>query len=141
MIDFDSSRPSFDGDTQRGFFGGKLTYTGIAQHRPYVYVLDQQDYNDEDNALINIGGTGFPTSFEYNSTYVAVGSTGFFPCPTWSTRPRASGSPARGSVPVSRRRACRWWACRKPRRISAWAANLDLGYLLRDDNLTRLESR
>lgn len=79
VVDFDSSRTSYDVDTDRFFFGGMLTYTGLTNHKPYIYVLDQTDNNGEDFDVISLGGlppANYDTRFEYNSTYWGIGSTG-----------------------------------------------------------------
>ena len=70
-VDFDSSRPEFDQDTQRNFYGGMLSYQ-LGRHRPYVYVLSQEDKN-EDEILVT---SGVSTRFRYDSTYFGAGSTG-----------------------------------------------------------------
>jgi hypothetical protein len=70
-VDIDSSRPQFDHNTRRAFYGGMLTAT-VGEHQPYVYALAQQDHNQADFRSI-----GFvDTSYEYNSYYVGVGSAG-----------------------------------------------------------------
>lgn len=76
VIDLDSSRPGYDTDTDRKFFGGKLTYLGLQDHKPFVYALIQRDFNDDDFGVITVGGTAFPTRFNYDSEYFAIGSTG-----------------------------------------------------------------
>ncbi len=76
VIDIDSSRPGYDTDTDRKFFGGKLTYLGFENHKPFVYALVQRDFNDDDFGVITIGATAFPTAFNYDSEYFAIGSTG-----------------------------------------------------------------
>jgi hypothetical protein len=70
-VDFDASRPSFDHNTKRGFYGAMLS-KDIGGHRPYVYGLVQRDYNDHDTLV-----TGpVTTDFEYNSYYIGVGASG-----------------------------------------------------------------
>jgi Alginate export len=79
-FDIDTSRPGFDGDTRRGFFGGMLSYQVTPEHRPYVYGLAQRDWNkrnfdpnsinDPTSALV------IPTRFHYDSYYVGLGSNG-----------------------------------------------------------------
>jgi len=81
VIDFDSSRPSFDGDTERLFVGAEMAVTAFENHRPYISVLSQRDDNDEDFAVLAfqfVPGfpTPIPTRFEYDSIYWAIGSTG-----------------------------------------------------------------
>jgi hypothetical protein len=71
-VDFDNSRPSFDDDTYRGFYGLMLSKQ-VGAHQPFVYGLVQRDYNDDDSVL-NLGGV--QTEFEYNSYYLGAGMTG-----------------------------------------------------------------
>lgn len=143
VIDFDSSRPSFDEDTSRNFFGGMIAYSGIKDHTPYFYILDQRDKNSEDEATFTLPGPGgvgtiaVPTEFDYNSTYFAVGINGLLsPKLIYSTEfiyeigdtlsnPFVPGAPA--GVPQTRDD------------VSAWAARAGLTYLFRDANRSRIE--
>jgi hypothetical protein len=70
-VDIDTSRPGFDYNTRRGFYGGMVTAT-VGDHRPYVYGLVQRDYNKMDELDLGL----IQTAFEYNSWYVGVGSAG-----------------------------------------------------------------
>jgi hypothetical protein len=70
-VDIDSSRPAFDYNTRRGFYGGLLS-VDLNQHRPFAYFLSQRDYNTKDFRQI---GT-IATHYEYDSYYVGGGSTG-----------------------------------------------------------------
>ena len=70
-VDFDTSRPEFDHDTRRGFYGGMLTLN-VDEQRPFVYFLAQQDYNQADQRSIGF----IDTEYEYNSYYVGLGSVG-----------------------------------------------------------------
>jgi hypothetical protein len=70
-VDFDPTRPNFDHNTRRGFYGAMLSRQ-VGQHHPYVYGLMQQDYNEDDVAFTG----GVTTNFDYNSHYLGVGSTG-----------------------------------------------------------------
>ncbi|MCY2950803.1 MAG: alginate export family protein [Planctomycetota bacterium] len=74
-IDFDTSRPDFDDDTSRGFYGGMLSGQ-VGKHRPYVYGLVQRDYNDNDKRIDRISSPPLVTRFDYNSYYIGVGSNG-----------------------------------------------------------------
>jgi hypothetical protein len=69
-VDIDSSRPRFDQNTSRGFFGAMASYQ-LGKHRPFVYGLVQRDYNDDKYRLRQP-----PTEFEYDSWYVGVGGNG-----------------------------------------------------------------
>ena len=77
-IDFDGSRPNFTSDTDRLFWGVSVEYLRLPGHRPYVYVVGQDDRND---TMLGGGGT-----FGYDSTYVAVGSTGQITTGQWLYR-------------------------------------------------------
>jgi len=68
FIDFDGSRPGFDSDTDRLFWGVSVEYHGLAAHRPFVYFLQQNDENDTELP----GGA----RWQYDSWYVGLGSTG-----------------------------------------------------------------
>ncbi len=75
-IDFDGSRPGFDEDTDRVYFGARLEYSGWTSHRPYVSFLVQRDENDRNFSNIQVGPQTFPTRFDYDSEYWAIGSRG-----------------------------------------------------------------
>ena len=70
-VDFDTSRPTFDHNTDRGFYGAMVTLLA-GEHRPFIYGLIQRDYNDED--FLDLGP--IDTEFEYNTNYIGVGSVG-----------------------------------------------------------------
>jgi hypothetical protein len=69
--DFDLSRPSFDHNTRRGFYGGMIS-AQFGVHRPYAYALLQRDYNEDDSRVID----GRLVRFQYDSFYLGAGSTG-----------------------------------------------------------------
>jgi hypothetical protein len=70
-VDIDSSRPAFDHNTRRGFYGAQIT-GNIGDHHPYIYGLVQRDYNDDDFRQVSF----ISTEYEYNSYYLGFGSTG-----------------------------------------------------------------
>lgn len=70
-VDFDATRPEFDHNTRRGFYGLMLN-TNIAGHQPYVYAMLQRDYNDADEST----HANITTKFDYNSYYLGIGSSG-----------------------------------------------------------------
>jgi hypothetical protein len=79
FIDFDGTRPGFDSDTSRFFWGFAAECRALHRHRPYVYFLAQDDHN----------GQPFPAGapeFFYESRYVGVGSTGEIVTGTWLYR-------------------------------------------------------
>jgi outer membrane murein-binding lipoprotein Lpp len=129
-IDFDISRPDFDHNTHRGYYGAKLTVPIGAQH-PYVYFLGERDYN-RDQAL---DAHVLPTRYDYNSYYVGLGCDGAL-----SDNLAYSGEAcfeggeglsnsfdATSSVPVPQTND----------RISAYALDLRFDYLLNDTHKTR----
>jgi hypothetical protein len=77
-VDFDGSRPGFDSDTERAFYGGMIEYRGWSKHRPYVSILAQRDQNDRDFAVFSSPFDDYPTRFDYDSNYFIVGSRGTF---------------------------------------------------------------
>lgn len=70
-VDIDPSRPDFDQDTQRNFYGGMLSYQ-LGRHRPFVYFLAQEDKNENEFLRTDDG----VTRFRYDSQYFGIGSTG-----------------------------------------------------------------
>ena len=70
--DIDSSRPGFDNETHRWFFGERIAYDLTPHHRPYGYILMQEDENR--SRPLRIGGT--TTEFKYDSVYYGLGSKG-----------------------------------------------------------------
>lgn len=128
VIDFDSSRRGYDDDTQRGLFGGKLSFTFPQGQQFYTFLLHQQDYNSDDDSRPPLGTD---VEFEYDSTYLGFGFSG-------SAGPNllylgefvyefgeSQSDPIRGP--------------QEAEDISAWAARGQLTYLLGDQHLTRFE--
>ncbi|MEQ9616453.1 MAG: alginate export family protein [Phycisphaerales bacterium] len=73
FVDFDASRADFNEETERAFFGGRVNYKTEDGKDFYVYGLHQQDNNDDTRPTAAIA---LDVDFEYNSTYVGVGSRG-----------------------------------------------------------------
>src|SRR5207302_10742028 len=69
-VDIDTSRPDFDFNTRRGFYGAMLTWSpntpDWGRHHPFVYYLIQRDYNSRDFRSL---GT-LSTKYSYNSDYL-----------------------------------------------------------------------
>lgn len=72
VVDFDPSRPGFNDETNRGFFGGMLSYRMTPRHRLFVYGLVQRDFNSDE--VLIFGPT--TTRFSYDSHYIGVGAHG-----------------------------------------------------------------
>lgn len=79
FIDFDGSRPSYDSDTDRIFAGISAECRSFRNHRPFVYLLWQEDENSQP-----FGPAG--PQFLYDSRYVGVGSTGEIRTGVWLYR-------------------------------------------------------
>ncbi|MBI1370194.1 MAG: hypothetical protein GC162_16270 [Planctomycetes bacterium] len=83
-LDFDGSRPSFEDDTRRAYFGGKIDWHPVAKHTVYVYGLYQHDHNSDNfdadplraQRRLGIAVPLLPTHFEYDSYYIGVGGQG-----------------------------------------------------------------
>jgi hypothetical protein len=70
-VDIDFSRPHFEDNTNRGFYGSILSQQ-IGKHKIYAYALLQRDYNSD-----NVGFTsGIRTKYDYNSNYFGFGAQG-----------------------------------------------------------------
>lgn len=142
VIDFDSSRPSFDGDTDRLFIGGSITYTGLEDHSPYVFVLSQEDQNNENFTVIfnptPAIGDDFPTSFEYDSMYFGIGSTGKL-APRLLYSAEFVFETGRGLTDPTDRASPLGPAPQTKEDVEAWAGILNLSYLFRDAHLSRLD--
>ena len=79
VIDIDSSRPNFDENNDRQFFGGKLSLLSYEEHTPYIYVLVQRDFNPHSTFElpgVGVGPATITTFFSYDSEYYGVGSDG-----------------------------------------------------------------
>jgi hypothetical protein len=70
-VDIDTSRPNFDHNTRRGFYGAMLS-AQAGDNRPYVYGMLQRDYNQDDELQLGI----IDTKYLYNSYYLGIGSSG-----------------------------------------------------------------
>jgi hypothetical protein len=71
VVDVDPSRPDFDQDTTRGFYGALLSQQ-LGKHKLYAYALMQRDYNEDDVSF----DAGIRTKFNYNSNYFGIGAQG-----------------------------------------------------------------
>jgi hypothetical protein len=74
-VDIDSSRPHFDSNTHRGFYGAMVSMVA-GTNKPFVYFLSQQDHNHDYMSRIGTGAESIFTHFKYNSNYLGLGSTG-----------------------------------------------------------------
>lgn len=78
-VDIDPSRPNYDRDTKRGFYGAMAT-ADIGEHHPFAYVLLQRDYNPREASGTGTGtdvnGDPITGKWQYDSNYFGIGSTG-----------------------------------------------------------------
>jgi hypothetical protein len=74
-VDIDTSRPNFDSNTHRGFYGAMFTQE-IGTQKPFIYFVRQQDYNHGYESVTGNLATPILTRFQYDSNYLGVGSTG-----------------------------------------------------------------
>jgi hypothetical protein len=136
-IDWDASRPGFDSDTDRAYFGGQIEYRGFATHRPYFFALVQRDHNERDEHTFRTPIFNYPTEFKYNSEYWALGSRGSLG-PNLYYRAELVYETGEGlSSPFDRNTAAPVAQTRED--IEAWAGVFKLTYLLRDDFDTRFD--
>jgi hypothetical protein len=134
-VDFDLSRPAFDHNTRRGFYGGILS-AQLGIHRPYVYALLQRDYNDVDTRVVD----GRLVQFQYDSYYLGAGSSGAltdrlaygteFVFEGGQTRSSNFGEEGGATVSVPQGRD----------NIRAWAADARLDYLFPGPRRARLSA-
>lgn len=114
--DFDLSRNPER--TRRNFAGAEIEYLGFERHRPFAYVLWQNDQ-------ISDAIPEWIQNFEYNSFYVGLGSSGeIVPNLSYSTEWVFETGRSYGT-----RRS------RNKNRINAWAWDIELEYLF--DHPTR----
>ena len=129
-VDFDGSRPDFDEETNRGFYGAMLTAT-VGKHKPFVFVLFQQDYNSDESVQLGI----ITTTFEYWSWYVGAGSTGSIGDKLlYGLEVVYEGGTGKSN---SFEESTFFPIEQTEEDISAWAANIRLDYLLTDARRTR----
>jgi hypothetical protein len=136
-VDFDTSRPAFDHNTRRGFYGLQLS-RDVNGHVPYVYGLLQRDYNEHDTLV-----TGpVVTKYDYNSYYIGGGIAGpignrllygieaFYEGGTNLSNSFTTNPGSAFIVPIPQTRD----------QIQAWAADARLDYLFPDIRRSRLSA-
>ena len=143
-FDIDSSRPGFDGNTQRSFYGGLLSMQTDARHRPYIYGLFQRDRNDDVIASTDVLGTpgdlsdDIRTRFDYDSHYIGIGSTGSIGDRlTYGAEIVYQGGSSLSNS-ISGLEAGATQLVQQQEQIEAFAVDLRLDYLMTDANRTRV---
>ncbi len=79
FTDFDGSRPNYTSDTERYFYGISAECRSLRNHRPFIYLLWQEDENSQP-----FGPAG--PQFQYDSRYAGVGSVGEIMTGVWLYR-------------------------------------------------------
>lgn len=129
-VDFDSSRPHFDNNTYRGFYGAMLS-AQAGTHRPFAFALFQQDYNHDYTSNLGV----INTKFDYYSYYLGFGSSGAL------SDKLAYGVEAvyeGGSTLSNSFDPATFFPSAQDRdQVSSWAADARLDYLLNDARHTR----
>lgn len=136
-VDIDSSRRDFDDHTHRDFFGG-LASTRVGVHRPYAYVLVQRDHNPT-GFTTTLGGQTINTDYDYNSWYAGVGSTGALTDRlAYGVELVYEGGQTLSSPFVQNADGTITAVDQSEDDIAAWAANVQLDYLVGDRRNTRV---
>ena len=94
----------------RCFWGTQVTYKGFADHKPFIYFLDNEDHQDH-NATTQ--------KFDYTSRYVGAGSTGSLILPNLKYQTELAGEWGH---------TYSWGATDKTDQIEAWAYDAMLEY-------------
>jgi hypothetical protein len=128
LYDFDTSRPNYDSDTNRHVWGIRGQYEISPELSPFVSYFVQRDHNDETMSLPAPFGT---MEFGYDSQYLSFGTDGSIGNQFLYMLEICHESGTGYSRPVL--------GGQTQNKIDAWAGVLNMVYLLRDDQLTRVE--
>lgn len=136
-VDLDPSRPNFDHNTRRGYYGVMLQQQ-LARHRPYVFALLQRDYNRDFRSFFPAAdGTLVEARFEYNSYYLGIGCEGALGDRLLYTAELVY----EGGETFSSNFDSQFNAIDQSRDdIAAWAGNIRIDYLPGDERNTRLSA-
>lgn len=137
--DIDPFRPEFDSKYDRGFYGGMLSVE-VAKHRPFIYGLVQQDYNDQSPTSFTFGGAPTTVRFEYDSWYLGTGSRGSLTDQLVYGVELVYQGGSTLSSPYTGSLGAPTIVTQTEDDIAAWAADFQLDYLLTDANRTRLSA-
>ena len=132
LYDFDPTRPEYDSNTDRVYWGVKLEADLAPEFNPFVSYLVQRDHNDDETVNTILFG---PVDFNYDSEYLSFGASGTIgPQLTYSVEvvhetgtTLSSPFTPLGPFPQTS----------DP--IDAWAGVLNLSYAFRNDTNARLD--
>jgi hypothetical protein len=74
IVDFDASRAEYNSDTQRGFFGLRISGRDQGGSELYGFVMRMEDYNTD--TASSVPNVTQPVDFNYDAWYLGVGATG-----------------------------------------------------------------
>jgi hypothetical protein len=131
-VDWDGSRPGFDRDTDRWFYGLGLEWRGIPTLTPYVSYLVQRDENDRNFGVIN----GIPTWFDYDSEYLIAGARGSIGS---NIRYRAEVVYETGETLSNSFNILGQPVTQTSDDVKAWAGLIGFNYLFLDEHDTRID--
>ncbi|MDP6159113.1 MAG: alginate export family protein [Phycisphaerales bacterium] len=132
LYDFDVSRPNYDTDTNRHAYAIRGQYRISPELAPFVAYFIQRDHNS-DNVVLPFFGA---TEFKYNSEYLSFGTDGSIGNQFLYTLELCHESGTGYSTPI----ISPVGPIQTEENIDAWAGILNMAYLLRDDQLTRIEA-
>lgn len=131
LYDFDVSRPNYDSETDRQFYGVRAELDLTPEFKPFVSYFIQDDHNDNNQALPFFGNI----DFEYDSQYLSFGTNGSIGNQFLYTFEAVWESGHGTTTPLVTPAG----VSQQQENIDAWAAIFNAVYLLRDHQQTRIE--
>lgn len=128
--DFDASRSEFDRRTRRGYFGAKVNFTTPRGRQYYAYALRMQDYNTDTALRTPLPGLT-DANFDYNTTYLGVGTEGSLGADWLYLGEVVASLGETQSDPVR--------TIQQEDDVEAYAGRAQITYLFRDRNQTRAQ--
>lgn len=129
-VDFDASRSRFDRRTRRGFYGIKAAVTTERGREYYAFGLRMQDYNTDRQLRAPIGPIT-TADFKYSATYFGLGTTGSLGTDLLYLGEFVYQTGDSRSDPLI--------AVQRKEDVDAFAGRVQLTYLFRDQNQSRLQ--
>lgn len=110
-------------DMERCFWGVEVSYEGLSRHRPFAYVLTQNDHTDEDPEFAF-------QEYDYDSTYIGLGSVGTIFLPDLTYQVELVGQTGRSHARTD------FLSDGARETICAMALDAQVGYVWRDTPMT-----
>lgn len=130
VVDFDASRSEYNRDTDRGYFGGRVSGRTAWGLELYGYALRMEDYNDDVLSREPIPGVP-EVDFNYDATYFGVGASVPIGADVLGLAEVVYQTGENRSDPLR--------GPQEPTDVRAVGARGQLVWLLRDDRGTRVE--